>query len=73
MRIPVEGAAAEVFDLDGRVRTEARTAAMDFFVESIKETLASNTQTSLLDIVRGLPDIPEEVREQAVLYLEQAQ
>jgi exonuclease SbcC len=65
--------AAEVFDLDGRVRTEARTAAMDFFVESIKETLASNTQTSLLDIIRGLPDIPEEVREQAILYLEQAQ
>ena len=65
--------ATEIFDIDGRVRTEVRAAAMDSFVDSIKDTLASNTQTSLFDSVRGLKDVPEEVREKAILYLEQAQ
>jgi hypothetical protein len=61
--------AAEVFDLEGRVRQEARAMTVDAFVESVQATLTAAPQPSLLDQVRAL-DAPEQVRERLVAYLE---
>jgi len=62
-------AAAEVFDLAGRVRQEARSMTVDAFVESVKTTLTAAPVLSLLDQVRGL-QVPDEVKERLVSYLE---
>lgn len=63
--------AEKVFDLDGRFRAEARTMTADAFVESLKATLAPSATKPLIDVVRDL-DIPPEIKERALLYLEQA-
>ena len=71
--IPLDVAPAdEVFDIEGRVRAEARDLNMEAFVESIQGTLEESAGKPLIEIVRELPDIDERVREQAILYLEQA-
>lgn len=71
--VPLDVAPAdEVFDIEGRVRAEARDLNMESFVESIQGTLEESVGKPLLEIVRELPDIDERVREQAILYLEQA-
>ena len=61
--------AAEVFDLVGRTRQEARAMTVDAFVESVKTTLMAAPATSLLDQVRAL-DVPAEVKERLAAYLE---
>ena len=61
--------AADVFDLVGRVRQEARAMTVDAFVESVKTTLTATPVLSLLDQVRGL-DAPNEVKERLISYLE---
>ena len=62
----------EVFDIEGRARAESRTLSVDAFVEGLQETLARSENESLEDVVRGLPDVPEAVRERALSYLERA-
>ena len=63
--------AAEVFDVESRTRQEQRTDAVETFVDSIKTTLASSQGTSLPDLIRqAAPE--DDVREAALLYLEQA-
>ena len=61
--------AAEVFDLIGRTRQEARAMTVDAFVESVKTTLTAAPAQSLLDQVRAL-DAPDAVRERLIVYLE---
>jgi len=64
--------AEEVFDLEGRMRAEAREFSIEAFVDSIQETLAEKDGEDLPDIIRGLPGTPEPVKEAAILYWEQA-
>jgi DNA repair exonuclease SbcCD nuclease subunit len=66
------GLPEEVFDVEGRVRSEARTMTMDSFVESIREKLLSDQGGSVEDVVRGMDSIPEKVREKVLLCLEKA-
>lgn len=61
--------AAEVFDMVGRTRQEARAMTVDAFVESVQKTLTAKPAESLLDQVRSL-DAPDVVRERLVIYLE---
>ena len=61
--------AAEVFDLVGRTRQEARAMTVDAFVESVKATLTPNPAQSLLAQVRSL-DAPDLVKARLVAYLE---
>jgi DNA repair exonuclease SbcCD nuclease subunit len=70
-QIPLEVApATEVFDIEARVRTESRTSMMDSFIDRIQEALSTQDKASLIEIIRGMPEIPEVVREKAYLYLE---
>lgn len=61
----------EVFDLDARVREEARTMTVDAFVESIQESLTLSKSETLEDVVGGMGGIPDRIRERALLFLEQ--
>lgn len=65
--------ASEVFDLERRVQAESRSMTMDALVNSITETLAEGKEgESLRDkIMRA--DVPQEVREEAILRIESAQ
>jgi hypothetical protein len=65
-------AAEDVLDLDRKVRTEARSMTVDAFADSVKSTLKGRADESLLGKVKVLKDIPEEVRERALSYLETA-
>ena len=62
----------EVFDLDARVRAEARTMTMDAFVASVRSTLVDSGGSTLEETVGNLQDVSEKVREKALLYLERA-
>jgi len=62
----------EVFDLVGHTRQELRQTTVDGLVESLKTTLTTRSEGSLLEEIRGVQDIPEEVRERALVYLERA-
>jgi DNA repair protein SbcD/Mre11 len=64
--------AEEVFDLDKRVREEARAMTVNSFVESIKEDLQNNESRSFEDLINALDSIPHEVRERALEYIEKA-
>ena len=63
--------AEEVFDVEGRARQVKRQVEMDSFVEAIREALqpAEGEQT-LADAVSGMDNVPHEVRERALAYLE---
>jgi len=64
--------ADEVFDLQGRVRAEARTMTIEDFVTHVDEMLSPTVTQSLAETVRNLPDIPEAVREKTLDYIERA-
>lgn len=64
--------ANEVFDIDAKVRAEARVMTMDAFVTSVKETLIEKRGQSLEEDVEALNDVPVQVRERALGYLERA-
>ena len=61
----------EVFDLEKRVRAEARAMTVDAFVESVKQELQASSDEPFDEIIKGL-DIPDEVRERALEYIEKA-
>ena len=63
--------AAEVFDVEARNRQEERSTAVDAFVDSIKDTLTATQNLPLADLVRQT-DAAEDVKEAALLYLEEA-
>jgi len=64
--------AAEVFDLEGRVRAESRAFSVEAFVDSIEETLSEGQQEPIPDVIRGLPDVPEPVKERSLVYWEES-
>lgn len=61
--------AAEVFDLVGRTRQEARAMTVDAFVDSVKTTLTAAPSASLLSQVRAMP-VADVVKERLLGYLE---
>ena len=63
----------EVFDLTSRDRQVRQQEDMAAFVEHIREALVPlGHGDTLSDTVRALPDLPDAVRERALLYLEKA-
>lgn len=64
---------SEIFDIGGRERRVARTEAMDTFVGHLKEDLTFRTEDiPLVDAIKEFKDIPENVKERAIFYVEQA-
>lgn len=63
--------AADVFDVAGRARAEARASTVDAFAESVRARLASERGRDVAEVVAGL-DVPDRVRERVLLYLERA-
>ena len=64
--------AHEVFDVEWRVRQEKQQVEMDSFVTKIREALVEGSQTTpLSSLVSGMGDVPAQVREKALGYLEQ--
>jgi DNA repair exonuclease SbcCD nuclease subunit len=64
--------ALEVFDLEGRVRAESREFSIEAFVDSIHDTLAETQQDDIPDVIRELPEVPDEVRNRSLVYWEEA-
>ena len=62
----------EVFDIEGRVRQQARAMTVDAFVDTVKATLKAKKRRSLLDDVRAMSDLLEPVRERTIEYIEEA-
>lgn len=63
--------AAEVFNVAGRARAEARDMTMEAFVDNLQKTLSARTEGSLIEVVRNL-NLPPQVKERTIQYLEQA-
>jgi len=65
--------AIEVFDLEGRERRIARTEAMDTFVDHLKDTITFRDEDiSIEDSIKAVKDLPDDVKERAISYVEQA-
>lgn len=65
--------AEEVFDLDTRVREEARTMTVDAFVETVREALVQTAGESTVEqVITGMSGVPDQVKERALLYWERA-
>lgn len=63
--------AEEIFDLHKKAVEEENTEVMEDFVANLQQTLKCTDSTSLLEEVRNA-DIPPEVKERAIFYLEKA-
>jgi DNA repair exonuclease SbcCD nuclease subunit len=63
--------AGEVFDMQKRVREEARAMTVDAFVESIRRELQGPTGRPFREIIESA-DVPTKVRERALDYIERA-
>jgi len=71
--IPLKVApASEVFNLEGHQRSLEQDISMEQFVDSLKEVLSDRSKGSVLESVRDMPGIDDEVRERAVHYLERS-
>jgi hypothetical protein len=64
--------AKEVFDLEGRIRSETRTFVVQEFVGSLKEMLQRTGQVPISDKILDDPNIPQSVKEKALLYWERS-
>lgn len=63
--------AEEVFDVEGRARQIKRQVEMDSFVTAIRDALQPPEDgETLTDTVLGMADVPNEIRERALSYLE---
>ena len=62
--------ADEVFDVERRQRVETRRMEMDAFVSTLRDTLSQEASGDIAGIVAGMSDVPEQVRERALTYLE---
>lgn len=61
---------SQVFDLRKRATEELQTAIVDRFVRTLQTDLRAKSSSSLPDILAGLRDVPAQVRERAMAYLE---
>jgi len=65
--------AVEVFDVEGRERQVKRQVEMDSFVTAIRDALQPAKEgETLAEAVAGMGDVPNEIRERALAYLESA-
>lgn len=71
VKIPLRPA-AEVFDLNKRVREEAREMTVDAFVTSVKKELQSATDRPFGEIVEAMTTVPDKVKERTLEYIEGA-
>jgi DNA repair exonuclease SbcCD nuclease subunit len=65
--------AHEIFDLVAKETTNLREEGMAEFADHLKAVLTSGKGESLRDKVRSSPNVPEEVRERTLLYVEKAE
>ena len=64
--------ASEVFNIERKVRAEAKEINMEAFVDSLKDTLVTKKGDSLMEHIREFPNVDSQVKEKAMYYLEQA-
>jgi DNA repair exonuclease SbcCD nuclease subunit len=64
--------AGEVFDLEARDTANLRENMIEEFVGNIKSILMAKSERSVRDAIRDLPNVPDKVKEQALLYIEKA-
>jgi hypothetical protein len=69
LRIRVKDA-EEVFDMESRVREEARDMTVDAFVESVREALVVSKSDSVEESIGSMVGVPEVVRERALGFME---
>lgn len=65
--------ASEVFDLEKRAREEIRNDTVESFVESLKQELQEKSDAPVRDLVDQLQDVPDEVKERALAYIDAAE
>jgi DNA repair exonuclease SbcCD nuclease subunit len=66
--------AEEVFDVEGRARQVRQQIEMDAFVEKIREGLEPRDEDETLEeAIHGVENVPDDVRNRALGYLEQAE
>ena len=63
---------SEVFSIEARDITKMREGMIEEFVGNIKTILTAKSNHSIRDAIRDLPNVPDEVKEQALLYVEKA-
>lgn len=63
---------SEVFNLEGKARSEARKITMGTVVDRLKGQLDMREEGSVLDLVREAVQVPDPIRERTVHYLERA-
>lgn len=63
---------SEVFDLERRDTVKLRENMIEEFVGNIKSILTAKSGHSIRDAIRDMPNVPDEVKEQALLYVERA-
>ena len=71
VKLPIRPA-NEIFDLNKRVREEARVTTVDAFVASVKKELQATTDRPFSEIVQGMESVPDKVKERALEYIENA-
>jgi DNA repair exonuclease SbcCD nuclease subunit len=64
--------ASEVFDLESRDTAKLREGMIEEFVGNIQTILTAKSNRSIRDAIRDLPNVPDEVKEQTLLYVEKA-
>ena len=62
--------ADEVFDVERRQRVETRRMEMDAFVSTLRDTFTQEVSGDVAGVLAGMADVPEQVRERALAYLE---
>lgn len=63
--------ADEVFDIERRQRADNRRMEMDAFVSTLRDTLAQEPgEGGVASLLAGMSEVPEQVRERALAYLE---
>ena len=65
--------AGDVFNLERRVQAETRAATMEAFVSSLRETLGKEASSESLQERIDRMGVPNNVRERAILYIEEAE
>lgn len=64
--------ANEIFDLVGKVKIEKRAAKMEEYVANLQEELSAQVSINVEERVGKLENLPIQVKEKALYYLEQA-
>jgi len=72
-RVPIPCAlSSDVFDLVKHDKDKIQQTMIEEFVDHLSKTFAPSSQKDLSDVVRGIPGVPESVRERTIDYIEKA-